>query len=427
MIIFCFSTLISLSTFLIVVGFFFTSIGEKVEQNQKNEFNESVKSIRNLIESGASFQYLDHYRMEGYTIIISDSSQNVIYPIKQSADEQNFQIIKMITDNQTLFTSGNYHVYVSYPTQVNSSDVSGVILQQTPIILSVSLLLTVVCGILYSYYYVREKRKLEIIFKMMEENTKFEEIENFESTIRLYDYFLIEKQVVSLYKQLQISQRHTVEQIDCIKQLEQEKKMLLEGFTHEMKTPIMASQLLVTNLSRSNLDDYQLSTVAKTKTELKKLDRLTKEILFIFHNKDKQTYGQLSILNILEQIITDYEVLWKDKELNFVFQIEQDMNFFYNKKLTKKIFTNLVSNAIFHSKLKSDIVIILRESSVTISNSFSNNDRIDPNQIVQPFYSSGTNAGTGLGLYMVKTALSNSNYKCDITCRNTFEITISKK
>lgn len=180
--------------------FYVLPIGQKVEQNQKNELNESVS----LIESGASFKYMDHYRMEGYTIIITDAFQNIVYPIEQSAGEQNFQILKMITDNQTIFASGNYKVYISYPSQVKSSDVTDVILQKTPIILSVSLLLTAVCGILYSYYCAREKRKLEIIFKMMEENTRFEEIENFDSTIRLYDYFLIKK-MVSFYKQLQTS------------------------------------------------------------------------------------------------------------------------------------------------------------------------------------------------------------------------------
>lgn len=81
--------------------------------------------------------------------------------------------------------------------------------------------------------------------------------------------------------------------------------MLLEVFTHEMKTPIMASQLLVANLLRSNLDDYQLNTVTKTKSDLKKLDHLTKETLFLFQNNDKEKYGQLSILNILEQIVAD--------------------------------------------------------------------------------------------------------------------------
>lgn len=177
-------------------------IGQKVEQNQKNELNESVS----LIESGASFKYMDHYRMEGYTIIITDAFQNIVYPIEQSAGEQNFQILKMITDNQTIFASGNY-----------------------------------------------------------------------------------------------------------------------------------------------------------------------------------------------------------------------------NEKLTKKIFTNLISNAIFQSKLKSDIVITLRESSVTISSPLSSKYIVDQKQILQPFYSSGKNAGTGLGLYMVKIALNNSNYKYDIICRQTFSITISKK
>lgn len=59
-------------------------------------------------------------------------------------------------------------------------------------------------------------------------------------------------------------------QVEQITQLELEKKTLLEGFTHEMKTPIMASQLLLANIKDGYLMEQQQESLFTTENELKK-------------------------------------------------------------------------------------------------------------------------------------------------------------
>ena len=56
----------------------------------------------------------------------------------------------------------------------------------------------------------------------------------------------------------------TLEQVQQIKQLELEKT-LLEGFTHEMKTPTMASQLLLANVRDDSLSEEQQESLLAQK------------------------------------------------------------------------------------------------------------------------------------------------------------------
>lgn len=418
----------SFLTFAIVAGFFLFNIGPQIEKKQQAIFDSAVSTIKGIVSADElSFQHLDSYRIDGYTIIIFDSYKNTVYPIEQSFTAKKGELLHLTNGYQATFESNGYRVYISYPTQINAVDVKEIIWLVTPVVLLLVSFFILAGSGLYTFLYRREKRKLDSIFHMMEKSVPYEDIHDVNAMIKLYDYLVIEKQIMDLYQKLQCAQRETLDQVKQITQLELEKKTLLEGFTHEMKTPIMASQLLLANIRDGYLTEEQKELLFTTENELKKLQHLIKEILFIFHNKQTHEEQSLSVRKMIDQLIEEYDVLWKDKGLAIEIDQQQELTFYYHPKLAKKIFSNLLSNAIFHSPSDSTITIIFTSKQITIKNSVKKNLALQQLDLAKPFHSYGEDAGTGLGLYIVKTMLKDSNYGCIFDYQKDFIVTIYKK
>lgn len=418
----------SFVTFAIIVGFFILNIGPQIEKKQQAVFDTAVRGIFDIVKDDElSFQRLDGYRIDGYTVIIFDAQQNTIYPIQQPITAKNGELIHLTNGYQSTFDTNGYKVYVSYPVQISAVDVKEIIWLTTPFVLLLVCLLTLAgCG-LYTYLYCHEKNKLDTVFQMMKKNIPYEEIHDVNTMIKLHDYLVIETQVMTLYRQLQCAQRAALDQVQQIKQLELEKKTLLEGFTHEMKTPIMASQLLLANVRDDSLSKEQQESLLATENELKKLQQLIKEILFVFHNQQNSHEEPVELRQLLEQLVSEYEVLWKDKDLTITIQEQQAFLFNYHPKLTKKIFSNLLSNAIFHSPPASKITLIIKDKHVSISNQIKHHSSLDLSQLDKPFFSYGEDAGTGLGLYIVKMMLKQSPYTSSYSFNRLFTVTIYEK
>lgn len=423
-----FTLTMSFLTFAIVAGFFLFNIGPQIEKKQQAIFDSAVSAIKGIVSADElSFQHLDSYRIEGYTIIIFDPHNNTVYPIEQSFSAKNGEILHLTNGYQATFESNSYKVYISYPTQISALDVREIIWLATPYILLLVSLFTLVGSALYTYLYRREKNKLDSIFRMMGKNIPYEDIREVNAMIKLNDYLVIENQIMFLYQQLQCAQREALEQVEQITQLELEKKTLLEGFTHEMKTPIMASQLLLANIRDGYLTEQQQESLFTTENELKKLQQLIKEILFVFHNKQTHEEQPLSVKKMMDRLIEEYDVLWKDKGLTIEIDQHQELTFYYHPKLAKKIFSNLLSNAIFHSPPDSTITIMLTSKQITIKNPVKKTLVLKQSDLSKPFHSYGENAGTGLGLYIVKTMLKHSRYGCTFDYQKDFIVTIYKK
>lgn len=415
-------------TFAIIVGFFLLNIGPQIEKKQQAVFDTAVRAIFDIVnDDELSFQRLDSYRIDGYTVIIFDAQQNTVYPIQQPITAKNGELIHLTNGYQSTFDTNGYKVYVSYPVQISAVDVKEIIWLTTPSVLLLVCLLTLGgCG-LYTFLYRHEKNKLDAVFQMMEKNIPYEEIRDVNTMIKLHDYLVIETQVMTLYRQLQCAQRAALDQVQQIKQLELEKKTLLEGFTHEMKTPIMASQLLLANVRDDSLSKEQQESLLATENELKKLQQLIKEILFVFHNQQVHDDQPLSVREMIDRLIEEYDVLWKDKGLQIEIDQQQELTFFYHPKLAKKIFSNLLSNAIFHSPANSVITIILTNKQLTIKNSVKKALPMKRSDLAKPFFSYGEDAGTGLGLYIVKTMLKHSRYGLTFDYQKDFIVTIYQK
>lgn len=398
-------------------------LGKQVEEQQENRFLSSVETIVALIEQAGPSKLLDDFRKLGYTITIYDEFGQTIYPALANETKGYTHLYNIHAFNASLRVN-NWQVMISYPRQLAAKDIQHTVWRITPIILGSVFIFNLFGILLYTYLYRNEKKKLDDLFQMMNQELPYEEINEVATGIRLHDYCQIELQAKRMYQSLQITQRDIAREIQAVQRLEKEKRALLDGFTHELKTPIMTTQLLLTNLLTDNLTEEQQEIVISANKELLKLHYLTRDVIFVFHYKQKNENNHVSVEKILNQTIENYEVLWKDKQMTIDWQVQEDFVIKYSQKLAEKIFSNLIANAVVHSPKSEPIYIIITKTSVEITNTVQG-DLPPLSEIKQPFTSFGENSGTGLGLYLVEMMLKDSNYDFVIEKQNhTFTLRI---
>lgn len=100
-----------------------------------------------------SFQQLDSYRIDSYTIIIFDHHNNTVYPIEQLFSAKNGEILHLTNGYQATFEHNEYKVFISYPTQISAVDVKEMIWVATPFVFLLVSLFTLPGSALYTYLY----------------------------------------------------------------------------------------------------------------------------------------------------------------------------------------------------------------------------------------------------------------------------------
>ena len=103
--------------------FFLLNIGPRIEMKQQAVFDTVVREIFDIVnDDELSFQRLDSYRIDGYTIIIlMPSKYHLSHPATHH--RKNGELIHLTNGYQSTFDTNGYKVYVSYPVQISAVDV----------------------------------------------------------------------------------------------------------------------------------------------------------------------------------------------------------------------------------------------------------------------------------------------------------------
>ncbi|EUJ40569.1 sensor histidine kinase [Brochothrix campestris] len=223
------------------------------------------------------------------------------------------------------------------------------------------------------------------------------------------------------------SQRKIETEMQVVKSLEQSNLALLQGITHEMKTPLMSTKLLLNELQ---LDDANRTVIGQVNQQMTNLEKLIREILFVTQRKYLASNNMKSAVSrVLDRVITNYDVLLDDKQLTVERTIETEFYMKLDEKMLEKILSNLVSNAIHYTVERTAIKIYVLADRIIIANQFEDKGKINWNRIGEPFMAFGSERGTGLGIYIIKTILINTPYvfTIDHQANNYFTAEISLK
>lgn len=201
------------------------------------------------------------------------------------------------------------------------------------------------------------------------------------------------------------------------KQGNQELKTSITNISHDLRTPLTAIRGYLDLIDKNNLTDKQLEYLKIIDSKVKDLTELTEQ-LFDF-SKSIDIYNEMErkkicINNILEDSIVSFYGLFKEHNINPKIEIcEEKVIRLLNENMVKRIFENIISNAVKYSE--DDFKIKLKcNGTIEFSNKTKLLDVTSLEKIFDRYYTvKNAKKSNGIGLSIAKqlVELNNGNIK----------------
>jgi len=263
--------------------------------------------------------------------------------------------------------------------------------------------------ILYGYSYRLDKNinKLNLFAQKasMHESLETLELSDFPKD----ELGQIAQKIILLYKELQdTKQEQTI--------LKQE---LTQNVAHELKTPVACIQAYLETILNENVDEQtKQEFIKKTFKQSQRLSTLLQDISTLNrldNNAVQDEFKQVSLNEIIKQIISQYDLQLKNKNMSIVVDLPNNLVINGSSSLLYSIFSNLVVNSILYAGDNSCISISAKRLNDKFYSFvfYDNGNGVEEkhlSRLFERFYRvdkgrSRKMGGTGLGLAIVKNAV----------------------
>jgi signal transduction histidine kinase len=185
----------------------------------------------------------------------------------------------------------------------------------------------------------------------------------------------------------------------------------INGFTHELKTPIASLQLFLETFSRYELTrEDQLKYLGFMQGDVKRISDNVRRILQLGRLEDKNFIADFEtkdLVEIIRNFIGNTPHLFEDGNIVFETSLES-LPMKMDVELMEMLLMNLISNAFIYNNAEAkEIVITLKATDKKVYLNISDNGKgMEKDQfkkIFKKFYQVGkTTKGSGLGLFIVQ-------------------------
>ena len=192
-----------------------------------------------------------------------------------------------------------------------------------------------------------------------------------------------------------------------------EMKEFLEHTSHEMKTPLAIIQLKLESLNQNNFKDEEtLQSISIIQTELRRIIRFNRSLLFITKIKNNQ-FHELQKMNLNTQIIQFldlYNELLMERNIDVNFNEQGVFMTNMHPILAEQLVQNILSNALRYNYNRGYIKIDTSESCIRVKNSFE--AELPKGDLFEKYKRSSQDLNSsGLGLAIVKNICEKNNLK----------------
>lgn len=202
----------------------------------------------------------------------------------------------------------------------------------------------------------------------------------------------------------------------------------ISNVTHELKTPLTSIRMYAESLmmKRVKAESGQIKYLSTIVNESERLKRMINNILeFSKMEKSRQDYHPVesNISEILQTTILDINYWLEKKGFNIISEIEDDIIVKVDPEKFYQVYSNLLSNAIKYSGDSRTIFVRLFKNTDSVITEVEDEglgiEEDKQNKIFEEFYrveghESGSIAGTGLGLTVVKEIVEAHNGKITV-------------
>lgn len=234
----------------------------------------------------------------------------------------------------------------------------------------------------------------------------------------------ISKNIINMYKNLQVTTQERDENLKNAIFEEQEKirikHQLTNNINHEIKTPVHAIQACLETVvnNKEKLDkDAILELVDKAYENVSRLCALLRDISVITRISEASEQikkSEVNINGIIDEIKSEMELLEPQKQMRLNIDVPDNMVIQGNESLVDSIFHNLVMNSLAYSGGRDIYIKLLQETDEYYKFEFSDNGVGVSDEHIQKLFErfyrvdegrSRKMGGTGLGLAIVKNAV----------------------
>ena len=195
-------------------------------------------------------------------------------------------------------------------------------------------------------------------------------------------------------------------------QLYRLQQNFINGFTHELKTPIASLQLFLETFSRHELErTEQLRYLDYMKRDTKRLSDNVNRILQLGRLEDRDVKAEFrdeDVVSIINQFIKNTPHLFDEGRVEFITELD---SYFMpiDFALFEMLLMNLVTNAFIYNKNREKVVqiklaVVDKQMVLQVKDNGIGLDKNELKKIFKKFYQVGkTTKGSGLGLYIVQS------------------------
>jgi two-component system phosphate regulon sensor histidine kinase PhoR len=193
--------------------------------------------------------------------------------------------------------------------------------------------------------------------------------------------------------------------------LYRQQQNFINGFTHELKTPVASLKLFLDTFSKHELSrEQQLKYLNFMRRDTERLSDNVNLILNLGKIEDKDELDEAVNTDLsffISEFLQKSPHLFEDISIEFDNRVEGAVFFPINKDMMEMLFMNMVTNAIRYNETEPrKLEIIMRRTDKFIEIVFKDNgigiNKSEQKKIFKKFYQVGKTAkGSGLGLYFV--------------------------
>lgn len=196
-----------------------------------------------------------------------------------------------------------------------------------------------------------------------------------------------------------------------------QQKEFTENASHELQTPLAALQAKVELLlQEEDLNPHQAEVIGAMNEAIQRISRINKGLLLLakIENDQFSETAHIRLAPAIDRILAPLDFLLKLKSLSLHKSL-QETSIKSNPDLVDMLLSNLIINALRHASENSTINIMLRESTLQVSNS--GEPLTFPEAYLFSRFQKGKekshSSGTGLGLAIVKQICDTCHFKID--------------
>ena len=216
---------------------------------------------------------------------------------------------------------------------------------------------------------------------------------------------------------------------------ERKRRLMTDSMAHDMKTPLSIIRNYGELLLEGGIPEKQKEYAQTIIDESERMNDAVVSLLDL-SKMEAGTYpmdlNDFRIREVIEEIVSRYEVLFAKKNMSAVIDAPQDLRMFADRKLITRALSNFISNGIHNSKPGTEMIISAKKLSnairIQVHNSGQHLDNDTMQHIWDAYYqripdleegADGTRtsetSGSGLGLAIVRNIclLHSGSYGCE--------------